>query len=148
MMRRDVSFQRGSLVLWESNTHGEKTERAINAAVEVAAKRERKVIVFSPQHVRDKLLCFVTKRNKAKIDLDEIVVNDKPEISIEEILDYLDQELKVSERIFCVIDQLSLVPSGKVFEKRQEEMQYIIQHLENYVVDKHVAILATLQHES
>lgn len=148
MMRRDVSFQSGSLVLWESNAQDEKTERAINTAVEVAAKIERKVIVFSPQHARDKLLSFVTKRNKAKIDLDEIVVNDKAEISIEEIRDCLDQELKVSERIFCVIDQLSLVPSGKVFEKRQEETQYIIQCLENYVVDKHVAILATLQHES
>ena len=148
MKRRDVSFQSGSLVLWENDTQDKKTERAINAAVEVAAKRERKVIVFSPQHAGDKLLSFVTKRNKAKIDLDEIVVNDKAEISIEEILDYLDRELKVSERIFCVIDQLSLVLSGKVFEKRQEETQYIIQRLENYVVDKNVAILATLKDES
>lgn len=148
MLKRDVSFQRGSLFLWENDSQDKKTEMAINAAVEVAAKRERKVIVFSPQHTRDKLFSFVTKRNKEKIDMDEIVVNDKPEISIEEILDYLEQELKVSEWIFCVIDQLSMVSSGNEFEKRQEEMQYIIQRLENYVVDKHVAILATLQHES
>lgn len=144
-MENNTQFHLGSFVLHKARANSGKTSMVINSAIEIAEIKERKAIVFSLQHGKEELLNFISSRNKKKNNLDEIVIKATPSISVEEMLAYIEQELEVSERIYCVIDEFSSVMSEKKFENRQAERKYIIQCLQDCVVDKYVAIFATME---